>query len=324
MTTATIKPENNGKLSNYNRTVFPISQITIKFEDSIRPEESYTQQSLESLAMSIHYNGDELINPITIKSIGVNQYEVVAGRRRFLACRDILKLETIQAKLIDVAEDSIFEIQFAENEERVNWTDYDYAKAIEILKSKNKSLHEISATLHKTLDWVKKKSQHINTIKELEDSGATYDLIKNLTTSEIGLMSPLNKEQKLLLAREINSFKGDPDPLTVSEIKNRIDAILKSNKTQKKKSEPPKEKTPESAKKKTSKPALKKETYLIPETDLEKIANTKKLISSLTLSLESKKSQITKLTQQVSELNKDIQTKTKDLKTLVAKLRRSK
>lgn len=87
-------------------------------------------------------------------------YKVIAGRRRFLACRDILKLDKISAIVKEFNSfESEFTAQFAENEERENWTDYDYTKAISFLKERNPDITqlEIAKIFNKTIDRVKKK-----------------------------------------------------------------------------------------------------------------------------------------------------------------------
>ncbi len=72
----------------------PLSKI--HYYESIRQD----MGDIKSLAKSIETIG--LLNPITVKISG-NQYSILAGRRRFLACK-YLKQKQISARILDKVE----------------------------------------------------------------------------------------------------------------------------------------------------------------------------------------------------------------------------
>lgn len=199
MNTATAtKPETNGKnISNLVYLKFDIASITIDTDSSIRHE--YDQEKLQELAESIKQNNNDLLQPILISKIADKDkseylYKVIAGRRRFLACKDILKLDKISAIIKEYDSfESEFMAQFAENEERENWTDYDYVKAINLLKAKTLGISQaqLAKIFNKTIDWVKKKQQHINLIADLPESATSH--LSTTIVAELGKLKPEEK-----------------------------------------------------------------------------------------------------------------------------------
>lgn len=212
-------------ISNLVYLKFDISKIEIDIDSSIRHE--YDPEKLQELAESIRANNNELIQPIVISNIrNSGDYRVVAGRRRFLACRDILKLKTISAIVKNFeTETDEFKAQFAENEERENWTDFDYVKAINKIKDRNKEIsnQDIAKIFNKTIDWVKKKMQHLGAIKDLPESALSH--LNKIPTSHIIELKNYPLEEKVKLIENIAASNELP---TVKEIRN--EAAVKTKK----------------------------------------------------------------------------------------------
>lgn len=217
------------KVSNLVYLKFDISKIEIDIDSSIRHE--YDPEKLQELAESIRANDNELIQPIVISNIrNSGNYRVIAGRRRFLACRDILNLKTISAIVKNYeTETDEFKAQFAENEERVNWTDYDYVKAINKIKEKNQKItnQEIAEIFNKSIDWVKKKMQHLGAIQDLPESALSH--LNKIPTSHVIEMKKLPLEEKVKMIEDM-SDKETKDLPTVKDIRSE------TNKTRKPKS----------------------------------------------------------------------------------------
>ncbi|MBP9889721.1 MAG: ParB N-terminal domain-containing protein [Leptospiraceae bacterium] len=212
-------------ISNLVFLKFDIESIKIDIDSSIRHE--YDPDKLLELADSIKGNNNELLQPILISRLPENgkdktfKYKVVAGRRRFLACRDILKLKKISAIVKDFDSfESEFKAQFAENEERENWTDFDYVKAIQILKDKNESISqsEIAIVFGKSINWVKKKQQHLATISEYPESATS-----NLSTSIISELRKLSKEERSRIIIELDKISKEGKYLpSIREIRKKV------------------------------------------------------------------------------------------------------
>lgn len=64
----------------------------------------FDANALAELAANIAVHG--LIQPITVRTIeGAEHYEIVAGERRFRACTDILRWQTIPAIVADLTDE---------------------------------------------------------------------------------------------------------------------------------------------------------------------------------------------------------------------------
>jgi ParB/RepB/Spo0J family partition protein len=216
------------KISNLVYLKYDISKIDIDTETSIRHE--YDQDKLQELSESIRVNNNELIQPILISKIrDSGNYKVIAGRRRFLACRDILKLKTISAIVKNYDDDlSEFTAQFAENEERENWTDYDYVKAIQMIQAKKPGIkqEEIATVFNKTIDWTRKKMQHLNIVKDLD---ATSHLDK-IPTSHITELTKLDQAERAEAIESLKDKAKKNELPTVKELRNLIEEKIEKSK----------------------------------------------------------------------------------------------
>jgi ParB family chromosome partitioning protein len=89
---------------------------------------------ITELANSIDING--LINPITVRKDGDDKYEIIAGQRRYLACK-MLKKNNISCNILDVNSQKAEELSLVENVQRNPMTNSDkvkiYSKTMEII-----------------------------------------------------------------------------------------------------------------------------------------------------------------------------------------------
>jgi len=80
----------------------------------IRQYDSFLQQSIKELSLSIKKHG--LLQPIIVRPIN-HGFEIVAGHRRFYACKS-LHWKVITAMVKDLSDKDAFEIQLIENIQR--------------------------------------------------------------------------------------------------------------------------------------------------------------------------------------------------------------
>lgn len=106
---------------------------------------------LFELADSIKLQG--LINPITVRPIG-DRYEVVAGHRRFAACK-IAGVVDISCVIRDLSDDQVFEVMAAENLERQDVDPVEEAIFISrLLKKEGATVADIARRLNRSTQWV--------------------------------------------------------------------------------------------------------------------------------------------------------------------------
>lgn len=80
-----------------------------------QPRTTFDQESLEELAVSIREIG--LIQPITLRKLEENKYQIIAGERRFRAAQ-IAGLMRVPAFIREVGNDSMLEMALVENIQR--------------------------------------------------------------------------------------------------------------------------------------------------------------------------------------------------------------
>jgi ParB family transcriptional regulator, chromosome partitioning protein len=89
---------------------------------------SQQQESIDELSRSIKKHG--LLQPIIVRPINQG-FEIVAGHRRFQACK-ILRWKTIPAMVKDVSDKDAFEIQLVENIQRKTLDPIEEAQAFKL------------------------------------------------------------------------------------------------------------------------------------------------------------------------------------------------
>lgn len=104
----------------------PIGSIDV---NKAQPRKTFHNETIASLAESIKANG--MLQPITVRKIG-QRYEIVAGERRFRACR-LLKMQTIPAIVKELSPRQVCELSLIENLQREDLNPIEEAAAIQAL-----------------------------------------------------------------------------------------------------------------------------------------------------------------------------------------------
>lgn len=108
-------------------------------------------ESLFELAESIKKQG--LINPITVRPVG-ERFEIVAGHRRFAACK-IAGMVEIESVVRELTDEQAFEVMAHENLERQDVDPVDEALFIGRLIGENENkIKEVAEKLNRSVGWV--------------------------------------------------------------------------------------------------------------------------------------------------------------------------
>lgn len=109
-------------------TVFaevPISHIKLSQND----RQNYDSIHMQELAESIDKLG--LLQPVILRPLPPDKFEIAAGFRRLIVCRDILGWETIPAAIDgDMSEADLYRVMWEENQAREDLNPMDEAKAL--------------------------------------------------------------------------------------------------------------------------------------------------------------------------------------------------
>ncbi|MBW3546346.1 MAG: ParB/RepB/Spo0J family partition protein [Bacteroidetes bacterium] len=128
----------------------PLSQIET---NPFQPRTRFDQEALEELAESIRVQG--IIQPITVRKLSDNQYQLISGERRFQASK-LAGLERVPAYIRTANDQQMLEMALIENIQREN------LNALEIALSYQRLISECSLKQEELGDRVGKKRTTVN------------------------------------------------------------------------------------------------------------------------------------------------------------------
>ncbi|OIZ95588.1 chromosome partitioning protein ParB [Candidatus Rickettsiella isopodorum] len=110
-----------------------------------QPRREFAKEALEDLANSIRTQG--IINPIVVRLIGDNRYEIIAGERRWRAAQ-LAKLNEVPVLIKVISDETALAISLIENIQRQDLNPLEEAEGIQRLINEFKLTHqEIATTL---------------------------------------------------------------------------------------------------------------------------------------------------------------------------------
>ncbi len=111
---ALFNDNNKSELLGSEKSIVEINLENI-FVNPLQPRKHFDKEKIEELALSIKEHG--IIQPITVRKIATNHYQLISGERRVRASK-FLCIKTIPAYLRKVEEDKILEMALIENIQR--------------------------------------------------------------------------------------------------------------------------------------------------------------------------------------------------------------
>lgn len=129
-----------------------------------------SKQDLEELSSSISQKG--LLEPIIVRTIDDKPfYEVVAGCRRYLACKKIGRRK-ITCQITDLDDKEAYEVSIIENVQRMTLAVMDEARAFKtyVCDYGWGGVSELAAKLGKSVSYVTKRIMLLNLPKEVKES----------------------------------------------------------------------------------------------------------------------------------------------------------
>ncbi|WP_372762253.1 ParB/RepB/Spo0J family partition protein [Pseudoalteromonas sp.] len=139
-----------------------LQQLPIEFLHSgkYQPRKDMSEQALEELASSIRSQG--IIQPIVVRPIAPNSYEIIAGERRWRAAQ-IAKLDSVPCIIKDVPDEAAVAIALIENIQREDLNAMEEAIAL------NRLLHEFELTHQQVADAVGKSRTTVTNLLRLNN-----------------------------------------------------------------------------------------------------------------------------------------------------------
>lgn len=166
----------------------------------LRPE-----HDVRDLVNSISQNG--LLQPIIARTIN-NQtyYEIVAGCRRFIACKR-LGWRKIACQIVELNDKEAFEVSIIENLQRKTLGPLDEAQAFKIYVSDNGwgGVSELASKLGKSVAYVTKRIMLLALPPEVKDAIMNHSLKPSMAEELIYVEKPDDKSKlaKLIIDRHL-------------------------------------------------------------------------------------------------------------------------
>lgn len=134
--TETTEVSNSVKATDNELIKLPITQLT---PGKYQPRREMSDAGLEELSLSIQSQG--IIQPIVVRLVGEDQYEIIAGERRWRAAK-LAQLDTIPCLVKNVPDESAVAIALIENIQREDLNAMEEAIALERLLMEFDLTHE--------------------------------------------------------------------------------------------------------------------------------------------------------------------------------------
>jgi len=203
------------KSKKYNSNVFNEIDINKIIRNNNQPRSNFNKKQLNELAISISTHG--IIQPITVRKIDGNTYQLISGERRFRASK-ISNLKSIPAFIKNAKDDEMLEMALIENIQRENLNSLEiaisYKKLIDELKINQENLAKrvgkdrstinnylrllkLPPTIQKGIIENKIQMGHARSLITIETSEMQLEVYKKMLENKLSVRNVENLVRKL-------------------------------------------------------------------------------------------------------------------------------
>ncbi len=185
-----------------------------------QPRKYFDKEALEELASSIKENG--LLQPILVREYGEGRYQIIAGERRFRACK-LAGMAEIPAIILDKSDKAVAEIALIENIQREDLNPIEEAMAYKSLRTEyDMTQEELSERIGKSRSAIANTLRLLELPEEILLMVASRELSAGHARTLLGVRDP---EDMLLLAQR--AAEGD---MSVRQLEDEVKKINKPKK----------------------------------------------------------------------------------------------
>ena len=214
LSTTNSKNETNNNVQKIN-----ISQIV---PNPLQPRKNFKNEELKELSSSIKNQG--LIQPIIVKPTDDNQFQIIAGERRWRACQ-LNGMHEVDCVIKDLDETSVLEAALIENIQREDLNVIEEANAYKgLINIKNINNESLAKLIGKSPSHVSNTLRLLELDKKIQEMVISGDLSMGHARALIGVPDAINKANEIV---EKKLSVRQTEKIT-SEFKNN-----KKNKTEK-------------------------------------------------------------------------------------------
>lgn len=154
------------KNENNDKTVVSIPVDRIE-ASRYQPRLHFDETALDELCNSIQQNG--LIQPITVRKVD-DHYEIIAGERRFRACKKA-GFQEVDCYILSPNEDEAAQMALVENVQREDLSAIEEARSyVQIMRQANLTQQQVADKIGKSQSTVANKIRLLNLPDEIQDA----------------------------------------------------------------------------------------------------------------------------------------------------------
>lgn len=198
-------------------------KISLVDPKSDQPRKYFDKESLEELSDSIRENG--LLQPILVREYGNGRYQIIAGERRFRACK-LAGLAEIPAIVLDRDDKAAAQIALIENIQREDLNPLEEALAYKSLKDEyGMTQEELSERIGKSRSAVANSIRLLDLPESVLSMVAARELSAGHARTLLGLK---DREDMILLAQ----IAAEQD-LSVRQLEEQVKKMNRAKKAKK-------------------------------------------------------------------------------------------
>ncbi len=170
-----------------------ISQIQ---PNSTQPRKKFEEQDLVELSISIKNQG--LIQPIIVRRIENDQYQIIAGERRWRASQ-LAGLHEVECVIKDLKDTEVLEAALIENIQREDLNVIEEANAYKgLIKLKNITNDKLAKIIGKSSSYVSNTLRLLELDQEIQDMVIKGDLSMGHARALIGVPDAIEKAKQII------------------------------------------------------------------------------------------------------------------------------
>tara|TARA_B100001057_G_scaffold449015_1_gene489840 strand:+ start:309 stop:1151 length:843 start_codon:yes stop_codon:yes gene_type:complete len=217
---ALLSSTNNRNGSSTSIQKINISQIT---PNPSQPRKNFREEELKELSSSIKNQG--LIQPIIVKPTTDNQYQIIAGERRWRACQLINGMHEVDCVVKDLDDTNVLEAALIENIQREDLNVIEEANAYKgLIDIKGINNESLSKLLGKSPSHVSNILRLLELDKKIQEMVINADLSMGHARALIGVPNAVQKAMEII---EKKLSVRQVEKITSEFKKNKIKKISK-------------------------------------------------------------------------------------------------
>ena len=184
--------------SNNNENINSVQKINISqiIPNPSQPRKNFKDEELKELSSSIKNQG--LIQPIIVKPTANNQFQIIAGERRWRACQ-LNGMHEVDCVIKDLDDTNVLEAALIENIQREDLNVIEEANAYKgLIKIKSINNENLAKLIGKSSSYVSNILRLLDLDKKIQEMVVNGDLSMGHARALIGVPDAINKAKEII------------------------------------------------------------------------------------------------------------------------------